>query len=361
MTLQPINSQNYRASIIRELGIEVFHFIEQYVFVDEKSISILLDTSSHTNFKSLQGYNGIFYRALDNVTNITKLNDVRFINKFLEESNEALSHDGLFIGHIEALHSRKARILRKYPRPFNWITYFLDVIIKRIFPKFRPTKKIYFFLTKGRNRVVSEMEIYGRLYSCGFELVDSKEINGMLWFVGRKIATPVFNTEATYGPLIKMKRHGKGNELFKVYKLRTMYPFSEYLQSYISAKHGLQKGGKFKNDPRITTAGRIFRKFWLDELPMCYNVLRGEMKIVGVRPLSSHYLSLYPDHIKELRAKVKPGLIPPFYADLPSTLDEITKSEEAYLSAYLLSPLYTDLKYLLKALFNIFIKRARSK
>ena len=306
MTLQANVSLNYRATIKREKGINVLNFIEKHILLNDSTTSILLDTSSYVNLKSLQNFHGLFNGTLDNVINIKKLNDVKFINKFLEESNEVLSYGGLFIGHIETSHNRKARVLVKYPRPLNRIVYFFDFVLKRVFPKFRLTKKIYFFLTQGKNRVISEMEIYGRLYSCGFELLDSEEINGKLWIVGRKITTPAFNTEATYGPLIKLKRHGKNNELFNVYKLRTMYPFSEYLQEYVSSKYGLQKGGKFKNDPRITTAGRFFRKFWLDEVPMFINLLKGQMKLIGVRPLSSHYLGLYPNHLKELRAKTKP-------------------------------------------------------
>ena len=204
------------------------------------------------------------------------------------------------------------------------------------------------------------MEIYGRLYSCGFELLDSKVINGKLWIIGRKRTTPAFNTDATYGPLIKLRRHGKNNDLFNVYKLRTMYPFSEYLQEYISSKYGLQKGGKFKNDPRVTTAGRFFRKFWLDEVPMFINLFKGQMKLIGVRPLSSHYLGLYPNHLKELRAQTKPGLVPPFYADMPETLEDIFASEEAYIVSYLKNPISTDIRYFFKAAYNILFKRARS-
>lgn len=360
MTLRSPVYHNYRATIIREKGIDVLKFIEKHLLLDDTSVSILLETSSHINLRSLQSFHGLFNGTLDSVINIKKLNNVKYVNKFLEESNKVLSKDGLFIGHIEASHNRKARILRKYPRPLNLIAYFFDYILKRVFPKWRPTKKVYFLLTRGKNRVISEMEIYGRLYSCGFELVDSKEINGFLWFIGRKTGEPAFNTEATYGPLITLRRHGKGNELFKVYKLRTMYPFSEYLQPYISAKNGLQEGGKFKDDPRVTTAGKFFRKFWLDELPMFINLFKGQMKLIGVRPLSSHYFGLYPEHLKELRALTKPGLIPPFYADMPSSLEEIFASEEAYIIAYLKKPISTDIRYFIKAAYNILIKRARS-
>ena len=360
MTTKTTAFQEYRATILRENGIDVLNFIEKHILLDDSKSLILFDTSSYINLKSDQNFHGLCNATLDCVININRLNNVKFINKFLEKSNAVLSHEGLFIGHIESLHNRKARILQKYPRPLNRVIYFVDFIVKRILPKFRFTKKIYFFLTQGKNRVLSEMEVYGRLYSCGFELLSSEEINGKLWIIGRKRSTPAFNTEATYGPLIKLRRHGKDNDLFNVYKLRTMYPFSEYLQEYISSKYGLQKGGKFKNDPRVTTAGRFFRKFWLDEVPMLINLFKGQMKLIGVRPLSSHYLGLYPNHLKELRAQTKPGLVPPFYADMPETLEEIFASEEAYLVSYRKNPVSTDIRYFLKASYNILIKKARS-
>ncbi len=93
---------------------------------------------------------------------------------------------------------------------------------------------------------------------------------------------------------------------------------------------------------------------------MILNVFRGELKIVGVRPLSEHYLSLYNEKLRVKRLKTKPGLIPPFYVDLPKSLEEIMASEEKYLDAYSKSPFLTDLKYFFKAFFNIAFKRARS-
>ena len=139
-----------------------------------------------------------------------------------------------------------------------------------------------------------------------------------------------------------------------------MHPFSEYLQQYIYERNKLQEGGKFKDDFRISTLGKFMRKYWLDELPMIMNLLKGDLKIVGVRPLSKQYLSLYTDELKELRQKHKPGLIPPFYADLPKTLDEIMESELKYLRQYEKHPIRTDIKYFFMAFNQIFIKKARS-
>jgi len=139
-----------------------------------------------------------------------------------------------------------------------------------------------------------------------------------------------------------------------------MHPYAEYLQSYIFEKHNLQDGGKFKDDFRVTTLGRFMRKFWIDELPMFVNVLRGDLKIVGVRPLSKHYFNLYTKELQEKRIKFKPGLIPPFYVDNPKTLEEIMASEMKYLEAYEKHPLLTDMKYFFKAFYNIVFKRYRS-
>ena len=125
----------------------------------------------------------------------------------------------------------------------------------------------------------------------------------------------------------------------------------------------LDEGGKFKNDFRVTTLGRIIRKFWLDEFPMLLNVMKGNMKIVGVRPLSKHYFNLYSEELQKKRIKGKPGLIPPYYAQYPppEKLEDIQKNEMEYLTAYEKHPFSTDVKYFFKAMHNIIWKGARSK
>ena len=93
---------------------------------------------------------------------------------------------------------------------------------------------------------------------------------------------------------------------------------------------------------------------------MLVNWLQGDMKLVGVRPLSKHYYNLYKKELQQRRVEYKPGLVPPFYADMPKTLEEIMESETKYLDAYDKSPLFTDIRYFYKAFWNIIIKKARS-
>ena len=185
-------------------------------------------------------------------------------------------------------------------------------------------------------------------------------IDGYLYFVARKVKEPAYDYNPTYGPLIKLRRYGKGGKIIGVYKMRTMHPYSEYLQAYVFEQNKLADGGKFKDDFRITTLGKFMRKVWIDELPMFLNVFKGEMKLVGVRPISKHYYGLFSDELKEKRIKYKPGLIPPFYADLPKTLEEIEDSELRYLESYSKNPASTQIKYFNKSMYNIFIKKARS-
>ena len=113
--------------------------------------------------------------------------------------------------------------------------------------------------------------------------------------------------------------------------------------------HDLRDGGKFKNDFRITSWGAICRKIWLDELPMLMNYFQGDMKLVGVRPLSKQYFELYRKDVQERRIKYKPGLIPPFYADMPCDLDAIQASELKYLDSFDKHPFFTDFSYFWKS------------
>jgi hypothetical protein len=220
---------------------------------------------------------------------------------------------------------------------------------------------VYYALTKGRNRIVSKAEVFGRLYFCGFRIAAERVMDDRLYFIAQKVKAPSSDTNPTYGPIIRLKRFcGGGNHLIVVYKFRTMYPYSEYLQKYIYERNKLEKGGKFKDDFRVTAWGKFLRKTWLDELPMLYNWLKGDLQLIGVRPLSNQYLSLYDPRVRQLREKVKPGLIPPFYADLPDTLGKIQESEIRYIESYLHRPFLTQLTYLYKSLRNILINNARS-
>ena len=347
--IPPLNKE----LIVRDSGEGVLHFIENQISV-EHAYTLLVSTTNRFN---IENQPNDFYNA---IINLRKVNGIIRINKFHEVVNSKLPHGGIFIGCVQTNLLVKQKILKKFPPLINYMMYIPFFIWKRVIPKLPVTKRIYFFITKGRNRALSKAETFGRLFSCGFELVAEEMINDNQYFAARKIQEPSFDYSPTYGPLIRLKRVGKNGKIIYVYKMRTMHPYSEYLQQYVYEHFDLQEGGKFKNDFRVNTAGKYLRRFWIDELPMLVNLFRGDLKVVGVRPLSKHYFDLYDEGLKAKRIKSRPGLIPPFYADMPKTLEEIQKSEHRYLDAYKKNPIITDFRYFWKATYNILFKKARS-
>ena len=292
--------------------------------------------------------------------NIHKVNDFRWMNRYFLEVHKMLLNGGYFVGAAHTIVTHRDWINKKFPRHLASAYYLVDFAINRILPKLPWIKTLYFSVTKGRNRIVSRAEILGRLTFCGFNIVAETVINKRLYFIAQKTMTPSVDRNPTYGPFVMLKRIGVDGKPMVVYKLRTMHPYSEYLQDYVYRINGLKKGGKIENDFRIAGWGKIARKLWLDELPMLYNWLKGDLQIFGVRPLSPHYLGLYPEDLKELRKKVVPGLVPPFYVDMPNTFEEICESERRYIEAYLKSPVKTQVCYFCRAFRNIVFRGARS-
>ena len=118
-------------------------------------------------------------------------------------------------------------------------------IFRRVFPKIAITKQIYFILTNGRNRVLSKSEVLGRLSFCGYELIDECSYDDRIYFICKKKNT-ISNENFLHTPIVKLKRIGYLGKLIYVYKLRTMYPYSEFIQGDIYEKNHLDLSGKMK-------------------------------------------------------------------------------------------------------------------
>ena len=114
------------------------------------------------------------------------------------------------------------------------------------------------------------------------------------------------------GPvLFVQERFGQNGRIFRMYKLRTMVANAEDLKAATLDEH--TKHFKTLDDPRITRVGKLLRKSSIDELPQLFNVLRGDMSIVGPRPTSLHLVEYQPWHAARL--EVKPGLTGPWQVD----------------------------------------------
>lgn len=334
---------------------ELFEFIDRHIVLDDmmRMETVIERSYDLIDLHPDRGRARLFM-------NLWKLNDIRRMNEYFLKMHQMLLPGGYFIGYAHTINTHYKWIYKKFPRHIAGLIYMADFCFSRVMPKLPGLQKIYFALTKGKGRVISKAEALGRLSFCGFEIVAEKEIDKRLYVIARKVKTSSLDTSPTYGPLVQLKRSGFRGETIRTYKFRTMHPYSEYLQQYVYDMQGLQKGGKIQNDFRMTTWGRHMRKSMLDELPMLYNWIKGDLGIVGVRPLSFHYLDLYDKDLQDLRKKVKPGLVPPFYADLPETFDEICDSERRYINAFLKRPFRTQCIYFYKAFVNIAIKGARS-
>jgi lipopolysaccharide/colanic/teichoic acid biosynthesis glycosyltransferase len=104
--------------------------------------------------------------------------------------------------------------------------------------------------------------------------------------------------ESRGSPIYRQRRVGKGGEPFDLLKLRTMVTGAEHIGAGLAVNAG---------DPRITRVGAILRRFSLDELPNLFNVLRGDLAIVGPRPTIKAQVDQYSDR-QLRRLEVKPGI-----------------------------------------------------
>lgn len=114
-------------------------------------------------------------------------------------------------------------------------------------------------------------------------------------------------------PIFPHRRNGMGGSPFHIYKFRTMYRDAdkrllELLERDENARREWETYRKLKNDPRITPVGRFLRQTSLDELPQLFNVILGEMSLVGPRPVTQEEITLHYREMKDICFSVLPGI-----------------------------------------------------
>lgn len=332
-----------------------YYMLRKKAHLDSRQTKAVCDTNRFA-FLQIPDYQ---YKT---IVDLKLLNDAKGINRRFCIVNQKLPDNGIYVCCYRPQEYIKSKILKKYPWGLNWIIYSFYFFRKRVLPRMMLTSRLYYDITKGRKRMLSQTEVLGRLYYCGFEVDEIVPMGHIEYIFAHRHSQPYPQEQIkVYGPLIKLQRVCKNKEIKTFYKMRTMHPYAEYIQKYVYDKYGTNDGDKAVNDFRITTWGHVFRSLWLDELPMLINLLKGDLKIVGVRPLSKTKFDTYPEWLQDLRTQAKPGLVPPFYADLPQTQEEMFESEARYTRAYLKHPILTDWRYFWKAFYQIVVKHARSK
>lgn len=296
------------------------------------------------------------------IVDMTLLNDMRGINKRLCMVNQKLPDEGRYVCCYRPQEYMKQKFLKKYPPILRWIFYSFYFIHKRVVPRLLLTSRLYYDVNKGRKRMLSKTEVFGRLYYCGFEVDEVVPMGHIEYIFAHRHSQPYPQEQLKlYGPLIKLPRICKDKKIKYFYKFRTMHPYAEYIQKYVfDARGGMNIADKSDDDWRITNWGKFLRKYWLDELPMLINWFKGDVKLVGVRPLSKTMFETYPAWLQDKRTLSKPGLIPPFYIDHPDTFEELFASEDKYLTEYLAHPVRTDFKYFFLTMRSILTRKTHS-
>jgi len=140
-------------------------------------------------------------------------------------------------------------------------------------------------------------------------------------------------------PFFAQHREGRGRRAFRMYKLRTMQPDAErrlkaHLAGDAEAAREWRTYRRLRDDPRlIPVVGRLLRRASLDELPQLWNVLRGDMSLVGPRPLELDVAASLADDARNDRASVRPGMTGLWQISGRSeaTIEEMSRMDGDYL------------------------------
>lgn len=216
--------------------------------------------------------------------------------------------------------------------------------------------------TENLKNEIEKIKIYHKKSCIYFFIKRVVDIIGSL--IGIIILSPVFLILSilvklgSKGPVFfAHKRLGYHGELIKIYKFRTMVTNAEKLLDELSPeqKEEFSKNFKLENDPRITKIGNILRKTSLDELPQLLNILKGDLTIVGPRPIIEKEIELYGKYGKKLLT-VKPGLTGYWQVNGRS---DTTYEERVQLDMYYIDhrSLGLDIKIIFKTFSEVFKKR----
>ena len=130
----------------------------------------------------------------------------------------------------------------------------------------------------------------------------------LLWPIMAIVALVVYLDDPNGSPIFSQVRCGRDGKLFKMHKFRSMYVDAEERLGDLLKENEMDGPAfKIKDDPRITRVGHFIRKTSLDELPQLWNILKGDMSIVGPRPALPREVEQY-DELQKQRMYVTPGL-----------------------------------------------------
>ena len=170
-----------------------------------------------------------------------------------------------------------------------------------------PIKEASRKATLDREEVLRSRKSYWRLRR-GQDILLSAVALLFLWPIMLIVAIAVVMDSPEAGPIFAQERVGRDGKVFRFYKFRSMIPNAEAkLEELLDQNEMEGPAFKMKDDPRITRVGKFIRKTSLDELPQLWNILKGDMSIVGPRPPLPREVAEYGEYEMQ-RLLVTPGL-----------------------------------------------------
>lgn len=168
---------------------------------------------------------------------------------------------------------------------------------------------------------------------------------------------PIIKLESPGPVIFKQDRVGKNGRIFQVWKFRSMGVDAEARKASLAGSNEMT-GHMFKmtNDPRITRVGEFIRKTSIDELPQFYNVLKGDMSLVGTRPPTVNEVKAYEQHHRR-RICITPGITGNWQVSGRSDIEdfeEVVRLDSAYIEDW---SIWSDIKILFKTVWVVFAGR----
>ncbi|MBA3705411.1 MAG: sugar transferase [Bacteroidetes bacterium] len=340
-------TDNQKKIFERLAGKKVMNFISDQVDLTKRKTILVLPWDEITMYENNDK------EQIRTIIDLQVINHKENLDEYFKYVNNALPDAGIFIGCVESHTERKQRLSLKHSQFIAKIIWFLDFVIHRVLSKLTLTKPVYNFFSKGKYKVLSKAEALGRLCYNGFEIIGHERINNLFYFSVIKTKLAPEGNKPHYGIVFKMNRIGINGKIIGVYKIRTMYAYSEFLQDYVVKLNGYNKAGKPSRDFRLTGWGTIIRALHLDELPQLLNVIKGDLNIVGVRPLSRFGFKSLPEDLQKERIKYKPGCIPPSVSLGITGFKEVIRAERLYLWQRKKKGPVTNVKYFGMAVYNL--------
>ena len=163
--------------------------------------------------------------------------------------------------------------------------------------------------------------------------------------------------------LFRQGRVGKGGKKITFTKFRTMFTKEQMKKrkGLSRVETGKPKRDPRENDPRVIPSKKWLRRFWIDELPQLLLLIKGDLRLIGMRAKTRGEFDKMPEWLKQKYMEYGPALIPLKYSmqKTPITEQDFRKMYETYFSEKESRPKYTDFKYFVKFLLNALRGKAR--